>query len=371
MYDPGRLKKIYEGVEHGKARIAAIRSAIEEADKNEDLPFRLYFRAELCKESDFYGDCMDMMVVFPEMLAILDRHSDAPLTRYEARSGYKNAMDRALWIYKWLVGTCVEFYQIPLEDCMKYFEDFKRRCIAFGYNLKPYYSYKYDFYTNIDEAVAEEAFHKFEELPRDGNSDCKACERNMEIGFYLDKGQVEKAMELARDIENFTLTCGDNKMASWLRMKGKFMRYYMEKGDFEEAEKYCRLIKRNMTQEREYQEWDSFLYCYAHLDLGKALSIYKAHWQEWETGRNPADNFYSAKCICCFFKKLGAERKRNTIKLDFDKSFPLFQESGQYKIEELYRYYYRRARDVAEKFDARNRTDYYCRKLEEALAEKD
>lgn len=367
MYEPIELKNAYENVEHGKARTAAIRSAIEAADREKDVPYQIYFREELCKESCFYGDGMDMMIMFPEILSIVDRNPDAELTHFDAFY-YRDNMDHMLWIYKWILEGCSSFYQIPMEDCMRFFADFKARSLAYGYSLRPYYLYRYYFYESVDEAVAEEAFYEFEKSPRDENSDCAACERNAAIRFYLKKGNLQKAEELSKDIEDFTLTCSGD-MDAWLRLKKHYMEYYMRRKEFDKAAEYCRIMERNMNEKVEYQRWDDFLCCYASADMGKALKIYKKHWKEWQEERKPWDRFFSGKNICCFFRKLKEEKGGNTIKLSLDASFPLYQESGQYEIDTLYQYYYDRTRELAEKFDARNGTDHYSKELKEAVGD--
>lgn len=364
FYNPEELKRSFDKMEHGKARAAAIRSAIEAADAHEDTPFRIYFRLELCEESDFYGDSMDMMVIFPEVLAIVDRYPDTPSTCFD--SYYKVAMKHVLWVYKWILGNCRLFYQIPMADCLKFFEDFKRRSLAYGYNLRPYYYLLYEFYEKIDPIKAKEAFSAFERLPRDGNCDCKACERNSIIEYWLKNGEFERAKELAADIENFTLRCGHDRKAAWLRLKTHYMQYYLKRGEFEEALKYCCILERQTLQDTEFQCWDSFLYCYAYLDMGKALRIYKAHWKDWLEERNPSEIFDTSINIARFFKKLMEERKTGTIKLPLDAAFPLYQESGQYRLADLYQYYYNRAKEIAEKFDQRNGSDHYHKRLVEA-----
>ncbi len=67
-YNPAAIKKQYDNIQHGKARMAAIKNAIEEADRNKDIKFMIYFREDLCEESCFYGDETEMMVIFPEIL---------------------------------------------------------------------------------------------------------------------------------------------------------------------------------------------------------------------------------------------------------------------------------------------------------------
>lgn len=365
VYVPEEWKQAYENVEHGKAKMAAIRSAIAAADSHEDTPFQIFFRLELCRESCFYGDCMDMMVIFPEALAIADRYPETPSTCFD--SGYLDEMDHILWVYKWVLEECSNFYQIPMSDCLKFFEDFKRRSQAYGYNLRPYYYYLYMFYEKIDQVKSREAFQAFEKIPRDDNCDCRACERNVTINYYLQGGQMERAAELAEEIENFVLMCGHDRREAWLRLKRYYMEYYLRLRDFEEAEKYCRILERQTLKDTEFQRWDDFLYCYAHRDMGKALRIYKAHWRDWEEERRPATAFRCNRNIARFFQRLRTERKKETIKLTLDTAFPLYQESGQYRLDDLYQYYYDRAKEVAERFDKRNGADYYCRKLEDAV----
>ena len=280
MYNPYQIKEEFEQVEHGKSRIMAIRSAIRQADDNHDLMYQLSFRLDLCHESMYYYDAMDMLIVFPEALALVDQHPNIPTT--PDRKAYKNGLDRVLQVYKWVLLCCQDFYQISYDDCLKFFEDFKQRSLSFGYNLKPYYKTMYHFYQTIDKEYSDRCFQEFVKLPQDGNGDCKACDRNMEIGYYLDKDNLEKANQLAVDIENFTLSCRSGDLESWMRLKACYLNYYMKKRDFESAEKYIRqLEKKSATSKKtEYDYRQEYLEYYTYTDIGKALSIYKKNWKE-------------------------------------------------------------------------------------------
>jgi|GEM_PF-519780 len=362
-YNPEELKKHYDGLPHGKARTEALREAIEAADQHNDVPFRIYFREEMCHEACFYGDVMYMMVVFPEMLSIIDRYPDTPSTQFD--TSYDNALDHILWIYKWVIEECSSFYQISMEDCLKFFEDFKKRSISYGYNLKPYYRSLYYFY-NFDDKKAEEAFHNFERIPRDSNSDCRACERNTEIGFYLDAGNLDKAFELAEDIENFKLRCGGNYFDAWLRMKISFLDYYMDNCEFEKVAELAGLLERKINDKTEYQVWGTIMDCYAHTKPGRALRIYKKYWKELEKEHSPYDLLGSSQHVCCFWKQM-VKSGRETVRLQLDSSFPLYNEDRIYKTEDLFNYYYNRAENIAKKFDQRNNADSYIKDLQDAL----
>lgn len=366
MYNPEELKETFERLEDGKPKIEGIRQAIEKADQNNDLPFMIYFRNRLCRQSVFHGDNLDLLVVFPEMLALLDKHPDIPVTRFTRN--YKNAMEQVLWIYKWVLDDCASFYQISLEDCQRFFEDYKKRCIAYGYSLRPYYQSLYNFYIYIDREKAVEYFHEFEKAPRDENCNCKACERTVEIEFYLDEGNIAKADELSAVIDSYQLICsGNEKETARIRMLSDYMKYYMEQKELERANEYVRLLERKVDADDDELVMDDVMNCYAYINIGKALKIYKTYWKKWLEWRCPKDLFYINLNICNFFKELKKSRKRDTVKLDLDASFPLYKESNSYKIGELYDFYYKKCVEVADKFDARNGTNSFRNELKKKL----
>ena len=360
-YNPEKLKKYYEELPHGKPRMDGIKAAIEAADQNNDVPFRIFFREQMCHESCYYGDTMYMMVIFPEMLSIIDKYPDTPSTQFD--SAYINALDHILWIYKWLISECSSFYQISMKDCLKFFEDYKKRSISFGYNLKPYYRALYHFY-NFDDEKKAEAFYKFEKIPRDANSDCKACERNTEIEFYLDQDNFGRAVELSKDIEDFTLRCGDYWDA-WLRMKISFLEYHLNNCMFEEATEIAGILERKINEKSEYQVWGTIMNCYVHTKPGRALRVYKKHWKDLEEN-TPYDLFNTSCNVCSFWDRINRDGKES-VRLQLDRTMPLYNEDGIYTTQPLFNSYYTRAKDLAGKFDQRNSSGSYMEILAKSL----
>ena len=141
----------------------------------------------------------------------------------------------------------------------------------------------------------------------------------------------------------------------------------MKKKDFESAEKYIRqLEKKSATSKKtEYDYRQEYLEYYTYTDIGKALSIYKKNWKEWQTERCPLDDFNNNNLVYKFFLELAKQQKSGTIKLELDNSFPFYSENGVYKIEELKKDYYNKAKEIALKFDQRNGTNYYQKELGE------
>lgn len=366
-YPEKMINEIEENLSHGKARMEAIRYGIQQADEHHDLPYQIFFRIMACRESTFYGDSMDCLIIFPELLALADQDPQLP---GNPNYTFTYEIEHVMWVYKWVLEDCVDYYQISMEDCRNFLEDYRKRCVSMGISLRNYYGSMYSFYWQIDQAQAAEYFHQFEKMPRDRHSDCKACERNMEIRFYLDQNDFQKAQRLSREIENFSLICGgESRKSAWLRMNVSYMHYYMKQKDYEKAETFCRLVERHMNGEAEYECWDDFLACYAHTNMGKALKLYKEHWKEWLKLRSPLEQLEAEENICIFFRELGNVRKGKTVKIHYDPSFPLYREDGTYRIKELFDFYYQRVWQTAEKFDARNGSDYYKQELEEIFHE--
>lgn len=363
-YSPQDLMEAYECLSHGKPRLGGIREAIRQADENQDIAYQIYFRGELCIESSFYDDHMDTLLTFPEMLALVDANPNAPVAE---ESDYSSNLDDVLWKYKWLLEDATYFYQISMADAERFAEDFKRRYIAAGYSLRPYYFERYLFYREMDDARAENSFHLFEQAPRDFQSDCRACEQNDIVSYYLRHDEFDKAVKLARSIENRTLSCGGAD--SWLTLKCNYLSYYIRKKDFAQAEQMIKLIHRYRDAYRRFDISVQELRCYVYTDLSKALRIYKENWKKWLHERTPAFAYEQGSICCLFFKKLGETRKRQTVKIAYDAEFPLYQQENSCRILELYDYYYQFICDLAEKFDARNGNDAYQQRLQKMLEE--
>lgn len=362
-YNPDELINAYKKLSHGKAKISGIREAIRQADEQNDVPYQIYFREQLCYESNFYEDDLDMLVVFPEMLALYDRNPNTPLTK-QGRNDHWNMTTCILWVYKWVIASTTYFYQVSKKDILNFCEDYKQRSLAAGYNLRPYYSLLYEFYVQAGEqALADKYFHLFEHTPRDRMSDCKACDQNEIVEFYLKHDEFETAVRLSKDLESGVLQCNSGR--SYLRLKRHYLDYYLQKKDYETAGTYLQEILRKRASEDDITIRE--LHCYSYLNLSKALTTYKKNWKEWITSRYSYDLYSSAATCCIFFRELMKHRTRQTIKIAYDSTFPLYHEGNSYRIADLYDFYYAQAYDFAKKFDTRNETDAYWKKLQNML----
>lgn len=336
---------------HGKERLQLLKMAYEEADAMQDYDDQMYYRMEFMKESTFYFDAMEMYVVFPRLLQLHDS--------YLKEHGYNPYTVSVMWKYKWILGNAEDFYQISQKQMEQFLEDFYRRSLEYGYSLRTYYQYVYRFYQYIDRKKAEQAYQKFLQYDRDDLSDCKACEVNEEVGYLLAAGREEQAIKRSAVLMSRQLQCFEVPEETY----GAFLKYYNlklcagETIDLETTTRYCKLLQSGIIQKEIcIDQIGVVLLFYSLTNSAKALNWFKKYWEVFETSRNPVTKFYFALGMLKFLEHL---KNRTTYKIKLQSEFPLYQESGEYQVQELYQYYNTYAVDFATKLDQRNQSSYY------------
>lgn len=356
IYNPEKLIYGYGKLGHGKARAEAIRYAIGQADLNNDVEYMVYFRIELCEESEWYGNGLDIVTVFPELLAVADK--------YAGQIG-NSTLENILWTYEDLVDICIEFYQIPFNDCQNFINDFKKRWTLSGHGFREPYRMMAEFY--LEAGYLEEAGRAVSLLKTSHmeHYDCEGCAANTELSYYLANNEEEKADQIAVKINNGIFTCGGNisDSNSIYRMNKRYLKYYIMNGEYEKAAEKARLLERASSSAIDYKLWASFMCAYVYNATGRGLRIYKKHWKDIENEQRPEYMYYSFKDTACFFMGLKKAKDGENVKLQLDNTFPLYNENNIYSIESLSEYYYKKAEDVAKKFDQRNSTDKYMKEL--------
>ena len=352
-FDEEKYHREYNALPHGEISMAYLREAIKEADELEDYEWRMKLRMEFIHESNFYSDAMEIYVIMPELLKIYDEY-------VEQYGVDERICHEVMWKYKWLLETSKDFYQVSIKQFENISEDMKRRFLEAGYSLRPYYVYQFDFYKYIDWEKAEYFYQEFKKCKRDGMCDCVACERNDEVEYLLECGNIDQAKKKAKVLFDRRMTCAEVPEATY----GEFLRYYnlqLCKGELDclqEAEKCCKEVNNAVRRRGIILEFfgDVMLF-YALTNQGKALDWFKHFWSLYETNKNPIYKLYFAFGMIRFLKQL--QEEKNSYRMKLPNCFPLFQEDGNYNLEELREYYESYARSCAQKFDARNGTTHF------------
>ncbi len=357
-YNPEKLVYGYRKLGHGRARASAIRYAINQADINNDIPYMVFFREELCHESSWFLDELDVVTVFPELLSLLDNHPDAWHTPFWQG---RDIQTDILEMYGHLLDACLSFYQIAFEDCINFYNDYKKRLVAYGYSPREAYVDFAEFYIETGHMdSAKKYLRKARAIPF-SKSDCIACATITEIKYYLLEDEKEKADKLAEKIRNGTLRCRGVLSDSMLGLERTYLKYYILNGDYDKAAEAADILEHSSSEVKVYNRWASFMCAYASQKPGHGLRIYKKHWKDWEDENDQYERYYEFKDAACFFKYL--KNSRETIKLDTGSTFPLYNNTSIYSTEELCQYYYGEAESIAKKFDKRNGTDKFTNEL--------
>ena len=336
---------------HGRQKMLLLRKGWEIADKEKEYDLQILFRILYIQESVFYDDAMEMFLVYPEILKIYDQ--------YEKEYGYDSDEYDILWYYKWLIENATDFYQVSIEQFELFFEDCKKRYLQKGYSLRPIYQHRYIFYLNIDKEMAREAYTEFVNCDRDAMSDCHACERSSEVGYFLAMGEPDRAASKAAPLLNGQLTCGEEPEVTL----GRFLYYY--NGKIADGERdYVALALEVCEKIRRSNERNGIvpflipqvLLFYAMENPTKALNYYKKNWSFYETCKNPTTRFWFAIAALRFFKNMG---EKKTYKMKMERSYPFYNENDTYDVEMLRKYYRDVALDIAKKMDARNRNTVF------------
>ncbi len=353
------LSEIYELLEqanNGKPKMELYRKAWEIADQCHNYKEQIMNRYQYMYEAAFFEDMMEIYLILPEMLKLHDRHME--------EFGEDNNIIHILWAYKWVLENAVDFYQITVDQFESFCEDYEKRCIAAGYSLRAYYTYRFCFYKNGDLKKAEDSYKKYLKCVRDEFSDCEACERNLEVGYLLERGMEEKARERAKPLFRGMLTCVEVPEVTY----GSFLRYFdlqIAQGKVEyiqEAEQFVNKVMHAIKHKDICKEYvgDVFMF-YVLTESSKALNFYKQYWRHFEENRNPIQKLYFAMAAVRFFDLL---KDRTTYKISLASSFPLYKQDNIYEVDVLRKYYEDYAVTLCEKLDKRNGNQVFGEKYQ-------
>lgn len=341
------LKK--DSIESPEDRINLLKQAIQIADANNDLDWGFDLRLDLIFEERDTAHCIDSFAAFTWLLSTYDSN---PETFDESDF---------LWEYKWMAGAARRNVNISMEQVHSIMDDLKIRMERNGYTLRGYYSVS--IYWNLFIGNTEEAKRILtlrNETERDRMSHCPACELDTQVEIELIEGNFDKALSTASDLITKKLTCGVMPLVTFCNLT-----YYLGKaGDaraaqfFPKAEEEIAALKENDTSLISHV---SNLLYYLTLNNKDEAWRYFEKYAEWEVNSEDAVSFDFSKNVLPLLKEANKKELNLGIKL------PYYSSDNIYDTEELFQYYYKKANDLAIRFDSRNGTDKFKMELSEVL----
>ncbi|MGH7174306.1 MAG: hypothetical protein ACRELG_28910 [Gemmataceae bacterium] len=345
----GELQDQADGLPYGPSKLALMEEAVRLADTHQDVALGDEVRAKLITVANFSGYPEIALVAFSWRLAQADRSPELFPEK------------RLLWKYKWIANSLKLFPQISREQIEETLDDMARRYQRAGASQRPIFNLRWRYALHAGELdKAREYFRLWEKMPRDGNTDCLACEQNDRVNFHLEMGKRQKALKLAEPILRDLLRCAVIPHSTYANV----LLPLVQSGQVEKAAEYHNKGYRLIRTNRDFLDavGDHLTFLALTGNHAQGVKLFEKHL-EWA--------LESKDLLCCwrfylgvhFFLSRLAESGQTSVKLRLPKATPCFQEEGRYEVAMLASWIEETCQDLAARFDARNGNDGFARHL--------
>ncbi len=344
-------------LEDGPAKVALLEEAVRLADAHGDAALAYDVRHDLIHAATFGGRPETALVAFSWCLAHCDRERDGRLDH------------GMLWKYKWVAGALYKFAHIPLEQVHSVLDDVARRYEQAGMSVRAVHKLRCGLAMHAGDRESARRHHRaWQRAAADSVSDCPACERNRHVDYLFFQGEDAEGVAQAEPILQGRLRCTEVPHVTLASVLSPLVRL----GRLEEAmdchRRGLRLVTRNPTFVGDVAEHITFLALTDNAAPAVRLAERHVGWalaKEGHTGR-----FEFALAARFALERLRAAG-RTSVRLRLPQAFPLYREKGRYDVDELAAWFETDAEALAARFDARNGTTAFARRLAENRALRD
>jgi tetratricopeptide (TPR) repeat protein len=347
--DVRRLINEAENAPYGAGRIALAEEAIRHADALDDR--RLRFDARMAGTGAYQmgGEPAKAFVTFSWCLAEYDRDP----------AGFGPWDDELLrWHFKWVVSGLRKFPEVPLERTYAVLDDMERRYRLGGHSMHAVYMLRWRLAHHIGDAeTAERWYVRWCAAPRDQNSDCRGCDPTAKVEHLASRGRDEEAIALAEPVLAGRLTCAEQPHA----MLTELLLPYLRTGRLDQARdahlRGYRGVRRNLADLGEIGQHVEF--CALTGNEVRGLEILERHldWLDRAPSPYAAMNFASSAAFV--LRRLAASGRGDLA---------VRRGTGEVGVAALADELTATARDLANRFDARNGTGHQGALVEARLA---
>lgn len=339
MFDAEPYIVEFQQLAHGQARLDAMRKAIAAADEAKDPLWQFRFRERYLNESIFESDDVDAMVIFPQMLSVFDANTQLSEDD-ECRQGL-------MWSFKLVIENALDFSGVAVSEIDRYFAEYEKRCALYGYSKRTALYLRESISEKTGRPIPAEECGLYRREPEDELKDCTACECSHDVRMALMHGQRERAEQLSQPIFSGELHCGEvpeTTYAAWIA-------YDIRRGDYGHArtlgKRLYPLTKHRMDMLREN---GILLRMLAKTDRELGTTVFRHELRDYLSCRNQWMRMHFAAGAYHLFRNM----QMDTFSLILPQEFPLYNDKHRYESAALRDYFYAEAKELAEKFDARN-----------------
>jgi tetratricopeptide (TPR) repeat protein len=342
------------------------------SEANKKLAFKCIQKAKWLKNPELEFEARDTFIG----QAVFLNYKEEAISMFARQIEYADSREinfveqlQLLWSYKWIMNALPEFSNIPKARIESIFDDFKKRVTnsKWAGNTVEHYKYYLAFLMGRPDQALE-ILDKLEPGTSQGvMNDCKACEIDGSLNLLIDTGRYDKVEKLVEPIIAGKLTCKDVPR----RTHSKLVRLYYLKGNWDLAEKYDALVKKD-PKEKLFKS-GSYSRVLPYWGVSKkwirGIEVI-SHQMTYISDRVGALSKFDFYLACSLFFR-GMKSYQETwagLSIDFssrENSHTLqANKAGQYSTSSLEEWFGTMAAVRAQNLDKRNENDFYTVKLD-------
>jgi hypothetical protein len=333
----------------GPAKVALVEEAVRLADQFQDDDLA-YAARKLLLESTLMADHSDqMLVTFAWCLA----KSDSDPDRFGG--------DSVLWEYRWVISVLPTFPDIPRTKIDEMLDDMIRRYDEVGASLRSVHLLRRKLGIDLgDKPFAADAAKKWKECRRDAYTDSHETELAFDVTYQCFLDRHKQLLEVARPFTSGQLRDDHFEGHVFCEVLYPLLR----EGKAKEAMAFHR--RGYKLRQGNYRYVDSIAKHIQFLALtdntARAVRLFEKHLPAALTTTNIFNRMWFFIDTIVLFDRL-LEEKKKTIKLRIPAECDIAKPDGKYDVQELRDWVFDSAKTLSTKFDARNGTKFFTKKL--------
>jgi hypothetical protein len=199
-----------EELDYGAERIAKCEEAVRLADEAKHDTAGYAARLGLIQAAVFGGWPEKGFVAFGWCVAKVDADPER-FRESRALPGFGLLATDLLWVYKWMTLQVPWYPQLAREQLDRTLDDMERRYKKHGLSLRPVHMNRtrVALECDPDPAAAKAHYDKWQWSPRDHYADCEACEISFRVDYLVERGEYERAFEVAAPLLDGRKKCAE------------------------------------------------------------------------------------------------------------------------------------------------------------------
>ncbi|MFG2173960.1 tetratricopeptide repeat protein [Streptomyces niveus] len=187
-------------------RTVTAEELVEAAEQFDEPELLVTALLELMSAYEYTGEHRKAPVVFARVLKLKDDSPDA-FSDWEA--------NQVLWRFKWVTTSLLQVPEVPLAAIRGWTDQMRDRYREAGHGMQPVAAMRHRIAAHVGSEEAERsAYDLWVTRPREGMSDCEACETRHRAIHHVGIGDERRALDIWQPVFDGGQTCAEEPYVS-------------------------------------------------------------------------------------------------------------------------------------------------------------